>query len=506
MNMITPIHTAALVGGTAVPVEVEADAKQGLPGIHIVGLGNRSVDEAKERVRSALQHAGSPLPPKKYVVNLAPAGLPKVGAHFDLAVAISLLTSVGQLASATTEGIMFAGELSLDGRLKPIRGAIAIALTAREQGCHTVILPYTSARQASLVGSIAVIGVASLREVILHLAQGQALSVITPSPLPPPIQTDTLSTLVGHTFAKRALVIAAAGRHGTLLHGPPGSGKSHLARLAASLLTPPNMNEIAEITSLHSVAGLNETSLVHERPVRSPHHSVSMTALIGGGTQLKPGEVSLAHHGILILDELPEFRREALEALRTPLEDKEVHLTRLSGSVRYPANFLLMATMNPCPCGYFGSAQRTCQCSDSRRDSYRRRLSGPLQDRFDIMIHVSSIQTDELVAAQESKYSQQHSEVLESIRTASMRQNQRYKSSATHNGSCSAAEFRASMKLSAAATQLLVEAADRLALGTRGSLKVCRVARTIADLEDEDEIGPHHLAEALQFRRPPFTD
>ena len=488
------IQTRALDGLHAPPVTVEVHVANGLPAFSLVGLADAEVREARDRVRAALLSSGFEFPARRITVNLAPADLPKDSGRFDLPIALGLLAASGQLPALNLQDYEFAGELSLTGSLRPVRGALALALASHDAG-HTLILPAGSGPEAALAdGAIVRVG-ETLREVCAHLMAEDQL----PTPRKPDLDRLThypdLAEVKGQAQAKRALEIAATGGHALLFLGPPGTGKSMLATRLPGILPPLSKAAALESAAVLSLSGIFNPERFGERPFRAPHHSASPAAVIGGGSQALPGEISLASGGVLFLDELPEFDRRVLESLREPLETGEVHIARANRRATYPAAFQLIAAMNPCPCGYQGHPTRACRCTPEQVQRYRNRLSGPLLDRIDLCIEVPALSAADLAQATPGESSARVSERV--MAAASLAQHRQGSLNARLDGK--ALETHA--KLDSAGQTLLNQAVSRLGLSARAYHRLLRVARTIADLAGAEHIGATHIAEAIQFRQ-----
>jgi len=502
--VLAKVNSCAIVGLEGAKIEVEVDIAPGLPSFTIVGLPDTAVQEARERVRAAIRNSGCLFPNKRITVNLAPADLKKEGPAYDLPIAVGILLSSEQLTADVSQ-TLFLGELSLDGSLRHTHGILPMVALAREIGLSTALVPVSDAREASLIEGVEITPVGSLAELIGHL-RGD-------SPIPsysPPADLEGVAVLgwhitdlmhiKGQEHAKRALEVAAAGGHNVIMSGPPGSGKTMLARSLPSILPKMTMEESLEVTKIYSVSGLlpSDTPLISQRPFRSPHYTISHAGLVGGGRWPRPGEISLSHRGVLFLDEFPEFGHATLEVLRQPLEDRVVTISRAQGSVTFPANFMLVAAMNPCPCGYYGDPVKECRCSSSDVTRYRKRISGPLLDRIDIFVDVPRVEYEKL---SDDRVGEGSEKVRTRVEKARQVQRERFKGTRlASNADATPVEVREFCQVEPSAQGLLRTAMKQLSLSARAFHRILKLARTIADLEDAPIIKAHHLAEAIQYR------
>lgn len=497
--MVARAYTVAFQGVEARLVEVQCAISAGLPAFNLVGLPDKAVSEAKERVRAALTSMGLALPAKRITVNLSPADLPKEGSHFDLPIALAVLAAMEVVPADAVAGNVALGELSLDGSLITVIGALPAAVAAAEADCG-LVCPAGCGAEAAWVGAVQVIAAKSLLALVNHFTGRAALAPATPGTVAAPASARDLADVKGQEKAKRALEIAAAGRHHLLMVGPPGSGKSMIAARLPGVLPPLDPSEALETSMIHSLAGLlEEGGISRARPFRTPHHTASMAAIVGGGKAAKPGEISLAHHGVLFLDELPEFPRAVLETLRQPIETGDVVVARANAHVRYPCRFMLVAAANPCRCGYLADPLRACARSPDCGADYLGRISGPLMDRFDLRIEVPPVSVEDLALPRASEGS---AEIAGRVAAARARQRDRYEGvpGVSLNADAEGDLLEAAAETTPEAQGLLEEVARRFHLSARGYHRVMRVARTIADLEGSDAVEKRHLAEAVGYR------
>ncbi len=501
--MFAKVLSSAVIGIDAYIVEVEVDISQGLPAFSTVGLPEGAVRESKERVKASIKNSGYHFPSDRITVNLAPADIKKEGSAFDLPMALGILAATGLVSSVSYDNHLILGELSLDGLIRPIKGALPIAITAKEMGLRGIFLPAENATEAAVVGGINIYPLETLSqlvEALLGISTINPFQVDTEKLFPKPNHEVDFSDVRGQENVKRAMEISAAGAHNMIMIGPPGAGKTMLARRLYTILPELDFQEALETSKVYSVMGLMPKGygLINSRPFRSPHHTVSDAGLIGGGQTPKPGEVSLAHNGVLFLDELPEFKKNVLEVLRQPIEEGDVTITRAHSTVTYPANFMLVSAMNPCPCGFLGDPKRECMCNYLQIQRYRSKISGPLLDRIDIHMEVPSVRFKDLSSHEKGQTS---SEIMKRINKARRIQGERFRRMKIHvNADMNSRQIRKFCAVDSDSEDLLETAMEKFGLSARAHSRILKIARTIADLEKSPDIQAAYVAEAIQYR------